>query len=91
MIDARKFQIIFRRWLGENPDQAIKYLHEQTGYSIKYLQQVAGLVGRKPWPGSVRFIRKMTALGCSNRPWRDRTREQLAHAFATREVLIEGG
>jgi hypothetical protein len=79
------FQKRFKEWLGPDPMAAIAHLVDLTGYSERYLMQVAGMIGKKPWPGSRRFIRMMQALGCNDKPWRQRPPEQLAWAFATRE------
>ena len=88
---AEKFQERFRAWLGPKPKKAVGVLAKRTGYSRKYLLWAAGLIGSKPWPGSRRFIRKMQAPGCSTKPWRDRSAEELRRAFETREVVYEPG
>jgi hypothetical protein len=83
------FQNEFREWLGPNPYTAIDFLVKESGYSRQYLLWAAGLWGRKPWPGSRIFVRNMRRLGCTKKPWRDRSPEELARAFATRETLYD--
>lgn len=87
-----RFAKQFRQWLGSEPEKAEKsavIVAEMSGYSISYIRWIAGLRGRKVWPGSRRFVRRMKALGCSNRPWNERKPEELARAFVTRETLYE--
>lgn len=86
MCTVERFQERFRIWLGPDLERGIEVLAQTSGYSEKYITWAAGLIGRKPWPGSRRFMRKMQKLGCGV-PWRDRTPEQIAVAFEQREVL----
>jgi len=86
-----KFQRQFRAWLGDHPQEAVDFISRQTGYSRDYIRWAAGLIGKKPWPGSETFRKKMVALGCTNRRWQCRTPEQIARAFRTRVVLYEPG
>jgi hypothetical protein len=87
MRDIQEYQRQFREMLGSEPQKAIENLARVSGYSTDYLAWAAGLVGRRSWPGSRRFVRRMRELGFDLRPWRDRTPEQIARAFETREVL----
>jgi hypothetical protein len=89
MCTVEQFQERFRAWLGSDPERGIKVLARKSGYSEKYIAWAAGLIGRKPWPGSRRFVRKMQRLGCGV-PWRDRPAEQIALAFEQREELVGG-
>jgi hypothetical protein len=84
---AERFQEQFVKWLGPDPEKGAQAVARASGYSLDYVRWAAGLRGNTPWPGSRRFIRKMRALGCTNRKWRDRSPEQIARAFETREVL----
>lgn len=88
---ARDFQEEFKRWLGPEPEQAAEAVAHLSGYSLDYVRWVAGLIGKKAWPGSDRFAEKMEELGFTDRPWRDRSRDELRHAFVHREVLRRGG
>jgi hypothetical protein len=81
------FQERFIEWLGSDPEKGAKIVAKMSGYSLDYVRWVAGLRGNAPWPGSRRFIRKMRALGCSNRKWQDRTPAELRRAFENRETL----
>lgn len=83
------FSVRFRAWLGPNPHSAAAVAAELSGYSVSYVRWAAGLIGKKKWIRSRKFIRAMTALGCTNKKWRDRTPEQLALAFKYREVLYD--
>lgn len=82
------FQELFRSWFGSDPKVIVR-VAEQSGYSAKYVRWAAGLTGKHQWPGSHKFIKAMTALGCSNKKWRDRSPEELRQAFRHREVLYE--
>ena len=87
-MDAKTtFQKRFRDWLGPDPKSTIERLSNETGYSEKYLLWAAGLIGKKPWPGSRRFMRRMEKLGCTDKPWRDRSPEAIRRALASREEL----
>jgi hypothetical protein len=81
------FQQTFQRWLGPEPEKAIRTVAKHSGYSLDYLRWAAGLAGQKPWPGSRRFEQKMYQLGCSDKRWRDRPPAELARAFRNREML----
>lgn len=81
------FTVRFRKWLGHDPYKAAAIVAEMSGYTVDYVRWAAGLIGKRKWPGSRKFIRAMTTLGCTNKKWRDRTPEQLALAFKHREVL----
>jgi hypothetical protein len=85
------FRETFRKWLGPEPESTIRAIAKRSGYSLDYLRWAAGLIGQKPWPGSRRFEQKMRELGCSDRPWRERSSEDLARAFQEREVLYSPG
>jgi hypothetical protein len=85
--DVRQFQKRFRVWLGPNPETGARIVARRSGYSLDYVRWAAGLIGHKLWPGSRRFVRRMAALGCSDRLWRDRSPQELARAFREREVL----
>jgi hypothetical protein len=89
MRDVQEYQRKFREALGQEPEKAIETLAELPGYSRPYLKWAAGLIGRRSWPGSKRFVKRMRALGFDLRPWRDRTPEQLRQAFENREILFE--
>ncbi|MBN1811792.1 MAG: hypothetical protein JXA14_08145 [Anaerolineae bacterium] len=90
MQDTEQFQERFRAWLGSNPEHGARIVAKRSGYSLDYVRWIAGLIGHKPWPGSRRFMRRMAALGCSDKPWRDRSPEEVAYALREREVLVEG-
>ena len=82
------FQELFRSWFGSDPDVIVR-VAEQSGYSAKYVRWTAGLTGKHQWPGSRKFIKAMAKLGCSNKPWRDRSPEEIRRAFQHREVLYD--
>jgi hypothetical protein len=84
---AERFQEQFVKWLGPDPEKGAQAVARASGYSLDYVRWVARLRGNKPWPGSVRFVRKMRALGCTSKPWRDRSPDQLRRAFENREIL----
>ena len=86
---AERFQERFRAWLGPHPESKVRIVARLSGYSLGYVRRAAGLAGEKPWPGSRRFVRRMAALGCTDRPWRDRPPEELRRAFREREVLLD--
>ena len=79
----------FRKWLGSDPEKGARIVAQLSGYSVEYVRWVAGLRGYCPWPGSRRFVRRMVKLGFGDKPWRDRSPEQLRRAFECREVLYE--
>jgi hypothetical protein len=87
MKNIRRFQERFRAWLGPNPEARIRVVARRAGYTVEYVRRAAGLAGSKRWPGSRRFVRRMEALGCVDRPWRERSPEELARAFREREIL----
>jgi hypothetical protein len=86
--DVQQFQERFRAWLGPNPEIGARIVARRSGYSLDYVRWAAGLIGKKPWPGSRRFMHRMAALGCTDRPWRERPPEELARAFRDRETLF---
>ena len=83
------FQARFRSWLGPDPHSGAVVAAELSGYSVSYVRWAAGLIGKKKWVRSRKFIKAMTALGCTNKRWRDRSPEQLRQAFKYREVLYD--
>ena len=89
MRNVERFQRRFRAWLGPNPEVKVQIVAQRLGYSVRYVRWAAGLSGGKLWPGSQRFVQQVTALGCTDTPWRDRPPEELARAFREREVLID--
>jgi hypothetical protein len=88
---VQRFQEQFRRWLGPDPEAGAATVAQMSGYSLDYVRWAAGLVGNGSWPGSRRFVRRMRALGCTDKPWHDRSPEQIRQALETREVLFEPG
>jgi hypothetical protein len=89
MKNVRQFQERFRAWLGPNPEAKARIMARLSGYSLGYVRRAAGLTCEQPWPGSRRFVCRMAALGCTDRPWRDRPPEELRRAFREREVLVD--
>jgi hypothetical protein len=89
--ELEAFRTRFRAWLGPDLEAGARIAARRSGYSLKYIRWAAGLIGRKPWPGSRPFVRRMVALGCSDVPWCDRSPEELAQAFQEREVLHDPG
>lgn len=85
--DAKAFQRRFRAWLGADPEAEARRVAQQSGYSVDYVRWAAGLIGKKPWPGSEPFIHKMEELGCTDLPWHEQPAEALALAFRERVVL----
>ena len=83
------FQEQFRTWMGPDPHGMAVVVAERSGYTLNYVQWAAGLIGNVPWPGSRKFIKAMAKLGCSNKPWRDRSPEEIRRAFQHREVLYD--
>ncbi len=81
------FQQLFRSWFGSGPN-TIDGVAEQSGYSVKYVRWAAGLTGKHEWPGSRKFIKAMAKLGCTRKPWRDRSPEEIRQALQHREVLF---
>ena len=84
---VEEFQQRFRDWLGPEPEEAVRVVAHLSGYSLDYVRWAAGLIGKKPWPGSGPFVDKMAELGCTAKPWRDRSPEELLRAFRSREAM----
>lgn len=53
----------FRSWLGPDPRRAAQEVARASGYTVVYVLWAAGLIGKRPWPGSLRFKQKMRRLG----------------------------
>lgn len=87
MRNVRQFQERFRTWLSPAPEVKIRIIARRSGYTIAYIRRAAGLASGKPWAGSRRFVRRMEALGFTDKPWRERSSEELARAFREREIL----
>jgi hypothetical protein len=87
MKEVRRFQERFRAWLGPNPKAKIGIVARRSGYTVDYIRRAAGLANGKPWVGSRRFVRRMKALGYTDKLWRERSPEELARAFREREIL----
>jgi hypothetical protein len=87
MKDVKQFQERFRSWLDPDREAKIKLVARESGYTVDYIRRAAGLANGKPWTGSRRFVRRMKALGYSEKPWRERSPEELARAFREREIL----
>jgi hypothetical protein len=85
-----EFQTRFRRWLGSEPERGAEVVARLSGYSADYVRWAAGLIGKRKWPGSRRFVSRMEELGCTDKPWRDRSAGELRRAFEHREVLKRG-
>ena len=81
------FQGQFRSWMGPDPYGAAVVVAQRSGYTVDYVRWAAGLIGKRQWPGSRKFVRAMADLGCTTKPWRDRSPEELARALRHREVL----